>query len=183
MPSGSHLEDLAAISQLLHWYSPKKVLILGDWIHQKSSWTEELIADLTRFFEVHWAQEWTLILGNHEKGSLEFLKKFPLQILTEDLRIGRFTFSHGHSHAANESESGTARKKSGEAKAHFSIEGHIHPAVRLREGSTNLKLPAFFLRKKTLLLPAFGSQTGGYELKPTKNDRIFPTTGKVLFEL
>jgi hypothetical protein len=181
MPSGSHWDDLNELSRLIHQHSPQTVLILGDFIHQKSSWTDDLMNDLLDFFSGHSRIEWILVLGNHERGSQNFLNTLPLKLVTEQLFIEPFIFSHGHHLATPEP---TAKKRKVKPKdVPFSIQGHIHPAVRLREGSTTMKLPAFFITGHTLLLPAFGSQTGGYELKYTAKDRVFPTTGKLIFEL
>jgi hypothetical protein len=167
MPSGSHFEDLSMISTLIERHQPKTVLILGDWIHQRSSWTQEIEGDFQRFFKAHEKQQWILILGNHERGSIEYLQKLPINIVIEELEIGPLLFTHGH-----HSE-----------RAKFSIQGHIHPTVRLREGSTSVRLPAFILKKNTLILPAFGSQTGGHDLHLHSKDRVFPTTGTSIFEL
>jgi hypothetical protein len=181
MPSGSHWDDLNELSRLIRQHSPQTVLILGDFIHQKSSWTDDLMNDLLEFFNAHSRIEWILVLGNHERGSQNFLNALPLKLVTEQLLIEPFIFSHGHHLATPEPK--LKKKKVKPKDVPFSIQGHIHPAVRLREGSTTVKLPAFFMTGHTLLLPAFGSQTGGYELKYTAKDRVFPTTGNLIFEL
>jgi metallophosphoesterase superfamily enzyme len=54
------------------------------------------------------------------------------------------------------------------------LAGHWHPVAKIRDGKrTSLRLPAFLLRQGTLVLPAFGSFTGGAVIHPDKGDRIF----------
>ena len=52
--------------------------------------------------------------------------------------------------------------------------GHWHPIVKIADGKrTSLRLPCFLLRGNTLVLPAYGSFTGGAVLKYGSGDRIF----------
>jgi metallophosphoesterase superfamily enzyme len=52
--------------------------------------------------------------------------------------------------------------------------GHIHPCVRLHDvdGSTH-RVPCFLVRKKQMLLPAFGSFTGTHPVRPRAGERVF----------
>ena len=54
------------------------------------------------------------------------------------------------------------------------IAGHIHPTVRLGLGrGDRLRAPAFWLRSNQLVLPAFGSFTGGCNIAASTGERLF----------
>lgn len=50
VPSNQN-EDLFKLAQLIEKYQPENIYILGDFIHQKNSWTTDLIQELHVFFE------------------------------------------------------------------------------------------------------------------------------------
>lgn len=163
----AHREDLLTIASLVRKWQPSEIVILGDFIHQKDSWSDSLINQLHAFFREFAFICWTLILGNHERGSERFLKEFPIQIVREYLTLGPLTFTHGH-------------EKRSEG---FQIEGHVHPTVRLLSGPVKLRLPCFALEEGRLLLPSFGTLTGGFDITAGKNEKIFAITPKEVFEV
>ncbi len=167
VPVEAHRSDLQRIGTLIENLHPKDVVILGDFIHQRDSWSDSLIELLQLFFEDYHHVRWTLILGNHERGSRAFLSELPITIVDEKLIRGPLTFSHGHE--VNSSE--------------FQIEGHVHPAVRLRSGSIKLRLPCFSIEKNRLLLPSFGELTGGFEIEPNKDRKLYAVTPNEVFEV
>ena len=164
IPSSVNLADLEKIAGLIENYKIQEVLILGDLIHHKSSWTEELFYTIKDFLEFFKDVKFKLLIGNHEKGSLNYLKELPLGLIEGDYKLSPFTFSHGH----QASESG------------FTIQGHVHPVVILKEGPVRLRLPCFVLEEKSLILPSFGSFTGGFEISRLEGTRIFAVTKKVI---
>ena len=170
LPSGEHLEDLENISNLIESTGATRVFILGDLVHAKSSWTENIERSLDQFFEKHKLIEWNLLLGNHERGSLKKLEGFPIQLMPEHHRIGDIIFSHGHLEM-NEGESA------------FQIAGHVHPVTVLHEGSVRLRLPCSVFEEDYLILPSFGKLTGGYEVRNKKNQRLFAVAGSEVFEV
>ncbi len=174
LPSGEHQQDLANISSLIHETEATRVFILGDLVHHKSSWTENIHRDLTDFFQKHSSTEFNLLLGNHERGSIPELKNYPLELMPEDHQIGKIRMSHGH-------EAG--HFKPDQKESSFQICGHIHPVVLIREGSVRLRLPCFVLGENSLILPSFGTLTGGFEIKPKKDQRIFAVAGPEVFEV
>ncbi|MBC7419185.1 MAG: ligase-associated DNA damage response endonuclease PdeM [Bdellovibrio sp.] len=169
IPSGPHLEDLANLEKLIEKTQAKSVFVLGDWIHQKNSWSPNILKDLDTFFNKHKNLNWTLLIGNHERGSIEYLKKYPFKIIEDAYAKPPFLFTHGHLQARAENL--------------FQIQGHIHPVIRIKEGSTRLRLPCFVLDQNSLTLPSFGSLTGGYEVSHQKNRRFFATAEKTVFEV
>jgi DNA ligase-associated metallophosphoesterase len=166
IPVESGTSDLAKLETLLTTTLAKRVLFLGDLIHHRDSWTPDFLERLADFFNFNDDIRWELILGNHERGSLKYLERLPLQI-SEDQKIGPFTFTHGHKGSDGD----------------FSISGHVHPVVNLKKGPLQMRLRCFVLNEDQLILPSFGQWTGGFEIKPKQNSRIFAIAGADIFEI
>lgn len=168
IPSGDHRDDLARIANLVESLKAQKVVVLGDWIHNRFSLSSPVREDLHVFFKEFSHVHWTLLLGNHERGAYEALQDLPFHMVVEDLRIGPFLFTHGHKYRNEEL---------------FQIQGHTHPLIAVHEGPLRLKLPCFLLEKNCLTIPAFGSLTGGYAVRPGKSDRVFAIANGEIFEI
>lgn len=57
--------------------------------------------------------------------------------------------------------------------ARYTLAGHVHPIVRLAvPGGTALRVPVFWRRRDTLVLPAFGRLTGGQPVRPAAGDQL-----------
>lgn len=171
VPSASHQEDLEKLRGLVQRLSPKHVVILGDFIHAKNSWDEDLHRTLHDFFKSLPQARWSLIIGNHERGSQEPLSRLGIEIITEELRYENLTFAHGHDTRTDRNE-GYGR-----------IEGHVHPVCVLSEGPTRLRLPCFVIENDVLTLPAFGVLTGGHVIQAQRRNRIFAIAGNDIFEI
>lgn len=170
--SSAHEEDLHTIGTLIHRWSPQHIVILGDFIHDVHSWSGDLIVQMRAFFQVHRHLSWTLVLGNHERGSEMPLKNLPIRLVSDHLQVRGINLAHGH-----------AKKVSSVGKIEHRIEGHVHPVHAIREGSTRLRLPCFVQTKERLILPSFGTLTGGFEFEPLKQQHIFAVTPAEVFEV
>lgn len=168
LPSGAHHQEFQRICNLIEKYKPAKIIILGDWIHQKDSWTPELFNDMKAFFQMYSEIHWILLIGNHERGSKGYLEQLGIEIVEGDYYLEPFCFSHGHEKTNDKT---------------FRIEGHIHPLVTLKEGPLKMKFPCFVLSPESLLLPSFGTLTGGVEVSSHGKKRIFAVTPKDVFEI
>ena len=64
------------------------------------------------------------------------------------------------------------------------VSGHLHPVVKIPDGKrTSLRLPCFLLRENTLVIPAFGSFTGGAIIATHSHDRVFVVLRDEVIEL
>ncbi|MDA8747235.1 ligase-associated DNA damage response endonuclease PdeM [Litoreibacter sp.] len=93
----------------------------------------------------HWitrlmaGRKWIWIEGNHDPGPLEFGGSHLAHVIIEPL-----TFRH------------IAR-----ADAKAEISGHYHPKASLHLRGRTITRPSFLVDKTRLILPAFGTYTGG----------------------
>jgi|GEM_PF-5930658 len=64
----------------------------------------------------------------------------------------------------------------------FSVEGHFHPMVTLRDGPLRVRIPCFVLNKQRLIQPSFAQWTGGAEISNERSQRIFAVSRSSVFE-
>ncbi len=131
------MHDLHRIESIVNQFDICKVSILGDLYHSSSNLEHELTDDFLKNLKV----PVELVVGNHDKHSL----------LNSTL-THRNAYNIGNillSHEPQKSEL-------------FTIYGHLHPAYSIGgKGRQYVTLPSFYIGKKELILPAFGSLNGG----------------------
>ncbi|WP_297552640.1 metallophosphoesterase [Thermococcus sp.] len=141
-------EVVGDLKGLIKRERPKRLIINGDLKHSFiPEWRER--AELKAFFEEigPLVEEIVLVRGNHDVGTL-WLRELGVEVVDE-LKLGRWKLVHGH------------RVVEGER---FII-GHEHPAIRLRdEVGAIVKVPAFLLGEKLIVLPAFSPWAYGNDV-------------------
>jgi metallophosphoesterase superfamily enzyme len=66
------------------------------------------------------------------------------------------------------------RSNTGHPDPYFTLSGHVHPVVRMRNGRKGeTRVPVFWQRPADLILPSFGSFTGGFAVRPAYDQRLF----------
>jgi uncharacterized protein len=154
IPSVVFDKDLQILSSLIQQLKPDKIVFLGDMIH--SVYNKEL--DVFDAWMRAYPVEFILIKGNHDKASISFLEKLPLNIYDERLLLEPFVFSHD---LLADPE-------------RYNITGHIHPAVLLKgKARQSLRLECFYFTPKYAVLPAFGRFTGTSIIENSKTDNVF----------
>jgi DNA ligase-associated metallophosphoesterase len=157
--------NLENIRLLLEWYSPNRVLFLGDLFHSTHNpvW-EELLRFLETFPEV----SFELVKGNHDILPPAAYENSLLRLHKETLTEEPFIFSHHPLDTTNLN--------------YFNFYGHLHPGVMLAgPGKQTLKLACFHFGQQQAVLPAFGAFTGLAIVTPAASDRVFVVAeGEVL---
>lgn len=151
LPSDGDAASLNALLELAHRFLPELVVVLGDLIHGRVGITAELRQKLVALPELLGCPL-RLIDGNHERGSwLEGLRREP------SCALGPLWLSHGPE----------------PRPGYLNLCGHLHPVAVVGHGADRLRLPCFAYRRggdrgnhgpngEQLVLPAFGSLTGGH---------------------
>jgi DNA ligase-associated metallophosphoesterase len=156
VPEGDTARDLKRLLKLTGKHNAAHLVIAGDLFHAPTGITPELDAALVDFIS-RLGIPITLVAGNHDVKIQRLparLTSVPHLDLESHLRV-----IHDPAHATGD---------------RLNIAGHWHPVVRIPDGRrTSLRLPCFLFRNNTLVLPAFGSFTGGAILAPDPDDRVF----------
>ncbi|MEB3243750.1 MAG: ligase-associated DNA damage response endonuclease PdeM [Cyanobacteriota bacterium] len=146
LPSDGDAATLNPLLEVVHRWRPLEVVVLGDLIHSRRGLTAELRQKIRALPELM-ACPLRLIGGNHERGSwLEGLPQAPPQA------VGPWWLSHAPDPRAG----------------WLNLCGHRHPVAVVGNAQDRLRLPCFAFdpQRDVLVLPAFGSLTGGHPCSP-----------------
>lgn len=156
VPDGDTTRDLARIAALANSCQAREVVVAGDLFHAPSGVTPELADELSAFL-ASLVVPFLLVAGNHDRK----LVPLPCGLQSvERLDRGGVRIIHDPADLSG--------------RGQFHLAAHWHPIARIRDGKrSSLRLPAFLLRGNMLILPAFGSFTGGAPIDAGRNDRIF----------
>ena len=163
VPEGDTELDLTRIRNLVHETHAQHLIIAGDLFHAPAGVNGDLAALLSQFIGTL-GIPLTLICGNHDAK----LKRLPARLTAlSHIDQGNIHIVHDPKDASPD---------------HLNIAGHWHPVARIPDGRrTSLRLPCFLFRQQTLVIPSFGSFTGGAIIDPEPGDRIFiPLRGQVI---
>ncbi|MEM9248604.1 MAG: ligase-associated DNA damage response endonuclease PdeM [Pseudomonadota bacterium] len=135
-------ETIARLEDLIGRWAPAHVLCLGDSFDDTIAMRalpEEVTLSLTHLMA---GRRWTWILGNHDPGPVDMGGT-----CTRDIAIDGLAFRHIADPAVSTAE----------------VSGHYHPKARIR----GARRPAFITDGTRLILPAFGTYTGGLDADDT----------------
>ncbi len=157
VPEGDTAQDTGRILVLLDRHRPERLVIAGDFLHAPEGKSPAVLESLAHFFS-RLECETHLVLGNHDHRAGPLPRDWPVTV-HESLALGALTIVHDPAEAPGDE---------------FSICGHLHPVARIKDGvNTGFRTPCFWLREMSLILPSFGTFTGGAIAHPADGERIF----------
>jgi len=143
-PYDSHA-TLAALGEEVARTEAKRLYCLGDSFHDRFGCERLPEQSRTLLLELTATLDWTWIIGNHDPG---FADHCGGRII-EEIEIGGIILRH-------EAQSGEVRPE---------ISGHFHPKVRVNLKGRSVARRCFVRSERKLILPAFGSLTGGLDVR------------------
>jgi DNA ligase-associated metallophosphoesterase len=169
IPQTVFKEDLQRLFALIQHYSPKELLVVGDFFH--SHMNSEL-----RLFE-KWRNDLPqlhihLVQGNHDLLPAAWYGHNGIELHETVLQKSPFDFVHDITFT------------DGNNTGSYRISGHIHPGIRI-EGMAkqSLRFPCFYFGHDYAVLPAFSRFTGLHTIKPRKKERVFAIVEKSIIEI
>ena len=168
VPDGITNEDLNRLSRLMDHFHPKRLLILGDLIHDRIDHRVRFNRLVDHWRRQHSDVEFLLVTGNHDLRSGDPPAEFRFEHVTGEILIPPFTFKH-------------KPKLDGSV---YGFAGHLHPAVTVTgKGPLKETLPCFSFGPRVALMPAFGFFTGFQVIRPTADDRVYVIAGDEIIEM
>ncbi|MFM8495711.1 MAG: ligase-associated DNA damage response endonuclease PdeM [Planctomycetia bacterium] len=166
VPEGSAQRDLDRLAALAAEHAARRVIVLGDLVHARSGCTDAVI-DEFRAARSRITADMVLVLGNHDRG----LGMSPAALAG---RLGIDTclpvLDEPPFHLVHEPSADLAPAR----RTLFTIAGHLHPTVALRSPSGDRFADRCFVAEQSLLvLPAFGSFTGGHRVSYADGMRLW----------
>lgn len=159
VPVGTTDGTLAAITQMIEQTAARRLIILGDMFHARSSLSSDVCLSLETFLQQHRSIEIVLVRGNHDDHVGPLPPHWPIETVNQ-FRMGPIALAHHPGEVPQESE--------------LLICGHLHPALRLETllDSAGV-LPCFWYSRRRLVIPAIGEFTGTHRVKPKPKDRVW----------
>lgn len=158
VPAGSTATDLARLAGLVERYRARRLLVLGDLVHAVPRPEESWLAGLGAWLDARPALEVVVVAGNHDRPAARRRLDGRLDWRSAPLVEPPFVFLHEPEDRADG----------------YGLGGHLHPTYRLAPGGADrLRAPAFWFRASHGVLPAFGSFTGGANVRAAAGDRIY----------
>jgi DNA ligase-associated metallophosphoesterase len=164
VPEGSAQKDLARLALLVAATRARRLLVLGDLFHAKSGCTTEVFAEFSAARDRFAATEVLLVAGNHDRAVGRLPAGLGIDSVLRTHDEPPFHFVH---------EPGTPLPEPDRDEP-FTIAGHLHPVIPLVSPSGDRLTDRCFVAEPGLLvMPAFGSFTGGHRVTPTDRARIW----------
>lgn len=158
VPAGISMKDLMRLSTLIEKTSARRLIILGDLLHARILRHPELLEGVAAWRNAHADIQMLLVPGNHDRSSGSIPPSWNLEICPDNWEEAGFAFSHAPP----------------ESPRLPTFAGHIHPKFLLQDYDRSLaSAPCFVCDEKCLILPSFGTFTGGYHISPEPGRRIF----------
>jgi uncharacterized protein len=159
--------DLHRLFEVIVFFKPTTILMVGDLFHSKANKEWEWFAKWRNDFS---AIDFTLILGNHDKIPAGIAAQMQLNVVNELVKNDLLLLHNA------EDTGGDYPAVKGK------ICGHIHPAIQVPTGlRQSARLPCFHFTPDTCTLPAFSLFTGHHSIKPAKKDHVFAIAdGKII---
>jgi DNA ligase-associated metallophosphoesterase len=164
VPHGTTNENLDGLDALIDALGATQVLFLGDFLHARASHAAATQAAMLAWRRRRADLVLTLVRGNHDKHAGDPAAALAIDLVDEPYTVGPFSFCH---HPDIDSPG-------------YAMAGHVHPAYVLATRFDALRLPCFVVGPACMILPSFGSFTGGHTVRAGPGERIFVTSGEAV---
>ncbi|MEM6821740.1 MAG: ligase-associated DNA damage response endonuclease PdeM [Verrucomicrobiota bacterium] len=142
-------------------HKPQQVLCLGDSFHRDDSLDRLSLDCLERLDTLVQGREWLWITGNHDAQLLRTKESKLMGTILPELIESHLEFQH-------------IPKKSNPTEQCPVLFGHYHPKIRVALSIGRITGKCFLMQDNYLLLPAYGTFTGGLRWPSPPLEKLFP---------
>lgn len=157
LPRGPAITDLQRLTALIDANRYERLVVLGDFLHAPTHASDSFLHAFGVWRSAHAQLSIDLVAGNHDRR--------------ENVERWR-TAARWHSSAIVEPPFVFAHEPGSDPRGYV-LGGHIHPVMHLSCVRRRLRVPVFWKRPEYLVMPSFGSFTGGAIIAPEKGDAVF----------
>jgi DNA ligase-associated metallophosphoesterase len=163
VPTGSTAGTLQRLSAALQGSGAERLIVLGDLIHSRRSYSAATLQALRTWRGAHAQLTITLLRGNHDARAGALPRELGIEVVDPPLRCGALWLLHEPS-----------PRDDG-----YVLAGHVHPCVTLAARAFDrVRLPCFHFGERVGVLPAFGEFTGGHAWPRAPGDRVYAIAGQ-----
>ncbi|MFK7960199.1 MAG: ligase-associated DNA damage response endonuclease PdeM [Phycisphaerales bacterium] len=171
VPDGGDDADAARLTGLLHRTGVTQLVILGDLLHDAASQTPETIESLRSWRARHPNVDVVLVRGNHDLKAGDPPDAVGIRCVDPPFTVAGVAGLH---HPPERRAAGTDADAGVGAGPSLFFAGHLHPVAILHGAARRReRCRCFHVRPDGIVLPAFGSFTGGMVIRPRRGDRVF----------
>ena len=164
VPHGTTTENLLGLEALIERHGARHVVFLGDFLHARAAHASSTQQAMLAWRQSRPGLRLTLVRGNHDKHAGDPAAVLDIELVDEPHMVGPFAFCH---HPDLDTDG-------------YALAGHVHPAWVLATRFDSLRLPCFVVGSERMILPSFGSFTGGHVVTREAGDAIFVTSGEAV---
>jgi uncharacterized protein len=158
IPEGHTLTDLARLDRIIDAHEVRRIVLLGDFLHAASPEASTHGQAFTAWRATRSHVAFVVVAGNHDRRAAGRELASTVDWQLSERQIGPFICRH----------------EPGPSQAGYVLSGHIHPVIWLYGSHRErTRVPVCWIRSGYAVLPSFGSFTGGGEIEPTPDDRLF----------
>lgn len=157
LPPYDSRDTLMSLAEVIDHYEAETVIALGDSFHDAEGGDRLSEDDRETLSIMQQGVEWIWITGNHD----ETISRSVGGHVRDQIRLGGVDLRHIPSSTA----------------ATHEIAGHMHPAAKLALHGYTIRRPCFIGNGLRLILPAFGSFTGGLNILSDAFEPMFRNDG------
>jgi uncharacterized protein len=162
VPSGATAKDLTRLTALLEQTDARQLIVLGDFLHSRAGRQAEVLEAITTWRRAHADLPITLVRGNHDRSAGKVPADWNIQETEEPFLQEGVCLVHDPKRATD---------------CH-SLAGHVHPIVSVQDfDRSSISLPCFVVDERSIILPAFGTFTGGHRMHRLPGRAIYALAG------
>ena len=159
LPPYDTLDTLNRVEKVVNYFKPSRVISLGDSFHD-DTWMERISKEqIAKILNLTNNYEWFWIQGNHDPCGVPSLGGINLS----DYLDSPLTFRHEAKRETTDGE----------------VSGHFHPKAKIKLNRKSFSDRCFISDEKRVILPAFGSFTGGLNVMDKAISSFFRDDFKV----
>ncbi len=157
LPPYDTRDTLQRLAEVIDRYDAGTIIALGDSVHDLEACQRIGLEELEILQIMQEDREWIWVTGNHDPAIGERLGG----TVTGDIEVEGITLRHvpRPGHITHE------------------IAGHLHPAARLSVHGYSIRRPCFVGNGRRLVMPAFGTFTGGLNILEPPFEPLFGNDG------
>jgi DNA ligase-associated metallophosphoesterase len=158
VPRGTTTGSLTRLDAALSRTGAERIVFLGDFLHAREGREAETTRVVSEWRRRRASIDMLLVRGNHDKRAGDPGPEIDIRCVDAPVSEAPFVFTH----------------KPAVSDDGYVICGHVHPAARLTGlGRESVRLPCFWARPRTMVLPAFGEFTGVAEIDVEPSDKVW----------
>jgi DNA ligase-associated metallophosphoesterase len=157
LPRGPAIADLQRLTALIEANGCERLVVLGDFLHAATQAGDAFLHAFGVWRSAHSQLAIDVVAGNHDRRERAEKWQAVARWHRAPLIEAPFVFAH----------------EPGDDSRGYVLAGHIHPVMHLARVRRRLRVPVFWKRQGFMVLPSFGSFTGGATIEPLREDDVF----------